>query len=93
MNVRPRTVLLITLAAAIVVFCVVQDRVTAGGARQYVELQRAAAAGRGNPVTLDEIMRPTVRRSVRQATGWSLVVVVAGIAAARVVRTRSGGDA
>lgn len=92
MNMRPRTVLFLSLAAATVVFCIVQDRVTADGARQYVELQRAAAAGRGHPVTLDEIMKPAVGRSVRQATAWSLVVVVAGVAAARVVHTRSGGE-
>ena len=90
---RPRTVVLIALTAATVVFCVVQDRVTADGARQYVDLQRAAAAGQGSPVTLDEIMRPAVRRSVQQAMAWSLGVMLAGVAWAGVLRSRSGGDA
>jgi hypothetical protein len=93
MPIRPRAVLLIAVTTAIVVFCVVQDRVTADGARQYAELQRAAAAGHGDPVTLDEIMRPAVRRSVQQASAWGAVVIGAGIIAAGVLRSRSGGDA
>jgi hypothetical protein len=53
------------LAAAVVVFCVVQDRVTAAGARRYVALQRdALASGTPGPV-LDEVMAPAIRRSVR----------------------------
>ncbi|HEY6361935.1 MAG TPA: hypothetical protein VIX63_12560 [Vicinamibacterales bacterium] len=92
MNTRPRTVLLIALAAASVVFCTVQDRVTADGARQYVEMQRAAAVGQSNPVTLDEIMRPAVRRSIEQAAAWSLGVLLTGIVWAGVLRRRRGGD-
>jgi hypothetical protein len=92
MTVRPRTVLLIAFTAATVVFCVVQDRVTADGARQYVERQRAAAAGRASPVTLEEIMGPAVRRSVQQAMAWSLGVMLVGVVWAGVLRSRSGGD-
>ena len=92
MHVRPRTVLMIAAILAAVVFCVVQDRVTAAGARQYVELQRAAAEGRRPAVTIDEIMRPAVRRSVAQASAWSAVVMVAGAVTAAMV-TRPGGGA
>jgi hypothetical protein len=73
-------------AAAAVVFAVVQDRVTASGARQYVELQEAAAAGRGNPVTVDEIMGPAVGRSIEHASVWSAVVLGAGALAAGILR-------
>src|SRR5690349_21076297 len=40
MVVRPRGILIATALAALVVFAVVQDRVTAAGARRYVALQR-----------------------------------------------------
>ena len=86
MGVRPRTVLLIALAAAFVVFCVVQDRVTAGAARQYVDLQRAAASGAGRPVSVDDVMRPGVRRSVGRAALWGAAVMGAGAVAAAALR-------
>jgi hypothetical protein len=79
---RPRAILLAALVAAAVVFCVVQDRVTAAGAQQYVTLQRAALAGQGQPVTVDGVMRPAVERSVRQAAMWSALVMAGGVAAA-----------
>ena len=90
MHVRPRTILVIAALLAVVVFCVVQDRVTADGARQYVELQRAAAEGQRNPVTVDEIMRPAVRRSVAQASVWSAVVMGTGAITAGMVGRRGG---
>ena len=86
MRLRPRSVVLMAIATAAVVFCIVQDRVTADGARQYGEIQRAAAAGRGSPVSVDEIMRPAVRRSVESASLWSAAVLGAGVAAAAVLR-------
>lgn len=83
-----RTVLAIAVIVAAAVFCIVQDRVTAAGARQYVELQRAAAEGQRSPVTVDDIMKPAVRRSVAQASIWSAVVMVVGTIAAFAVRDR-----
>jgi hypothetical protein len=82
----PRAILAFAVFLAAVVFCIVQDRVTADGARQYVELQRAAIEGRGAPVTVDEIMKPAVRRSVAQASTWSAVVLVLGTITAFAVR-------
>jgi hypothetical protein len=78
--------------AAAVVFCGVQDRVTAGAARRYVAIQRAALAVDAGPaVTIDEVMRPAVRRSVYLAAFWSGMVVVAGFG---IVRLRaSAGQA
>jgi hypothetical protein len=88
MQFRSRTVLLLTFAAALVVFAIVQDRVTAAGARQYVTQQGAALAGRGAPVTIDQVMRPAARRSVRLGAAWAAVVMAIGLAAAAVVRSR-----
>lgn len=82
-----RKVLWLTLAAALAVFCIVQDRVTADGARRYVAEQKAAAAGQGRPVTIDEVMRPAIDRSVRVALGWSGAVAAVGAAAAFAART------
>ena len=76
---RPRAILVATALAALVVFAVVQDRVTAAGARRYVALQRDAIAGRGQPVTVEEIMRPAIHNSVEQGLMWSGLVLVAGI--------------
>ncbi len=88
MVVRPRVILIATALAALAVFAVVQDRVTAAGARRYVALQRDAIAGRGHPVTVDEIMRPAIDRSVQQGLMWGGVVLVAGVSVAGVVQRR-----
>jgi hypothetical protein len=85
MAVRPRAILLITAIAALVVFAVVQDRVTAAGARRYVAIQRDALAGRAQPVTIDEIMKPAISASVHQGLLWSAIVVVAGVSIAVVI--------
>jgi hypothetical protein len=77
-----RTLLWLTVAAALATFCVVQDRVTAEGARRYVALQKEALAGGGRLVTVDDVMRPAVDRSVRLALLSSGVVAVVGVAAA-----------
>lgn len=81
---RSRTVLGVTAVAAAATFCVVQDRITAEGARRYVALQREALAGRGSRVTIEEVMQPAIDRSVRDgllAAGG--VVIVGGLVAWR----------
>jgi len=88
MVVRPRAVLLVTALAAVVVFAIVQDRVTAAGVRRYVVLQRAALAGRGQLVTVDQVMRPAIAQSVQQGLLWGGVVLVAGVSLAGVVSAR-----
>lgn len=77
-----RALLWLTFAAALATFCIVQDRVTAEGARRYVALQRDALAGRGPAVTIDEVMQPAVTRSVRLASFSSGAVAAVGMAAA-----------
>ena len=88
MTLRPRAIMVTTAIAAFAVFCVVQDRVTAAGARRYVALQRAALAGRGQAVTIDEIMRPAREQSVQQGLLWGGAVMVAGLGAAGAVARR-----
>jgi hypothetical protein len=79
-----------SIVAAIAVFLVVQDRLTAAGARDYVARQGGAAAGQMAPVTIDEVMRPAVARSVRVGLLWAGVVLAAGLAAAAAVRPIEG---
>ena len=77
--------------AALVVFAVVQDRLTVAGVGRYITAYRDAAAGRGIPVTIDEVMTPAISHAVRQGTAWSGAVLVAGLAgtfAARRLRSR-----
>lgn len=74
--------------AAIVVFAVVQDRVTVAGVGEYVSAYRDVAAGRRPPVTIDEIMEPAVIRGVRQGALWGGVVLVAGLGGTLAVRRR-----
>jgi hypothetical protein len=85
-----RAVLWVTLAAAVAAFCIVQDRVTAAGARRYVTLQTAALAGRdagrGPAVTVEEVMRPAIRRSVRLGLLAGGGVASVGLIAAAVMR-------
>ncbi len=82
---RPRTILLITVVAAVITFAVVQDRVTAAGARRYVALQRDAAAGQRQSVAIDEVVKPAVRQSVHQGLVWSGAVLAAGVALAALI--------
>jgi hypothetical protein len=82
---------MLTAVAAIVAFCVVQDRVTAAGASRYAT-QALAALDRHQPVaTIESVMRPAVRRSVGLGLASAGVVLVAGLgAAAAVARSRRG---
>jgi hypothetical protein len=85
---RVRVIVLLTVAAAAIVFASVQDRVTASGAREYVMRQGEAIERRGSSVTIDEVMDPAVDRSVWQGLKWGTIVLVAGLAAAAFVGTR-----
>ena len=72
--------------AAAVVFCVVQDRVTAAGVRQYVALQREAIGAGGPVLTIEEVMRPARRRSVEQGVVWGGLVAAIGLGGGTLVR-------
>jgi hypothetical protein len=86
---RARAILVATAVLASATFCVVQDRVTAAGARRYVSLQRAALAGGGPLVTIDEVMRPAIDRSVRQGLAWAGLVAGVGVVAAVAVQRQN----
>jgi len=73
---------------AVVVFAVVQDRVTVAGVGEYVSASREAAAGRRPPVTIDEIMKPAVARAFQQGALWGGVVLVAGLGGTLAARRR-----
>ena len=88
MAIAPRTVVRVTLMAALVVFCGVQDRTTAAGARRYVALQRDALAAGASPIRIDAVVTPAVRRSVAQGLLWAGAVAVAGLGTALAVRRR-----
>jgi hypothetical protein len=77
-----------TVVAAAVVFCAVQDRVTASGAERYVTVQRDALAGKGPAVTIDDVMRPAVTRSVRQGLAWGGAAGAVAFAGGTLVRRR-----
>jgi hypothetical protein len=85
MSLRPRAIVVMSAVAAFAVFCVVQDRVTAAGARHYVALQRDAIAGHGPAVTIDQIMRPAIEQSVQQGLLWGAAVLVSGLTVAGAV--------
>ena len=83
---------MLAFVAAAVVFCVVQDRVTAAGVREYVARQRQAVAGKvegtaregtplrpsGRQLRIDDVMGPAKWRSLEQGALWG---GIAGIAA------------
>lgn len=85
-NVPPivRWIVVASFAAAAVVFLVVQDRITAAGVRDYVNLQRGRDIGQPSP-SIEEIMRPAVRRSVRLGSLWGGIVLAAGLTTAALV--------
>ena len=71
---------LLSFAAAVIVFCVVQDRVTAAGARRYVAQQRQAIEAGHPPIAIADVMEPAIRRSLQQGASWGGLVFVAGLA-------------
>lgn len=79
----------LVVAAALVVFAVVQDRTVANGVGRYIELKRSALAGQGPDTTIAAVMTPAVDASVRRGTTWA-VIVLAGGAAAVALRRRAG---
>ena len=79
----------LAVGAAAVVFCTVQDRVTAAGVSRYVTLQNAAIRGAGPAADIDAVMVPAVERSVRDAALWAGGVAAIGLAGAAMARRRT----
>ena len=74
-----------TCALALATGAFVQDRVTAAGARRYVSIQREAAAAGTEGVTIESVMAPAIRSSVRWAavSGGAVLLLGLGVAARR----------
>ena len=83
--------MVLTVVAALVAFCIVQDRITAAGASRYA-LAALAAIDHHQPVApIDSVMRPAIRRSVRLGLVAAGVVLASGLGTAALVsRIRRG---
>ena len=79
----------LTCVAALVVFAIVQDRLTSAGVGQYVSAYRDAAAGRRPAVTIDEVMKPAVARAVQHGALWGGAVLAVGLGSTLAARRRS----
>lgn len=89
--IRPRYLVAASVLAGLFTFAVIQDRITAAGARQYVAMQREQAAAGRAPVRVDAVMAPAIASSARQGALWGggvfgLGLIVAA-AAARLGRS------
>ena len=69
----------LVVLAAFITFCLVQDAETSAGVGRYISAQRAALAGHGRHVTVDEIMGPANRLALREGMAWSGRVSMAGL--------------
>jgi len=69
----------LVVLSALFTFCLVQDDETSAGVGRYLTAQRAAIAGQGPRVTVDEIMGPANRLAVREGMAWSGRVAMAGL--------------
>jgi hypothetical protein len=76
----------LVVLAAIFTFCLVQDAETSAGVGRYISSQRAALAGQGPRVAVDEIMGPANRLAVRDGTAWSGRVAMIGLIGILVYR-------
>jgi len=76
----------LVVLAAIVTFCLVQDAETSAGVGRYISAQRAAQAGQGPRVTIDEVMGPANRAALREGMAWSGRVAMAGLIGVLIYR-------
>ena len=76
----------LVVLAAVITFCLGQDAETSAGVGRYISAQRAALAGNGSRVTVDEIMGPANRLALREGLAWSGRVAMAGLIAILIYR-------
>lgn len=84
----PRVVAGLWLAAGIIVWNLVFDRMIVNGGREYVYRQQLHERKRGPAVTIDEIMRPARGAAFRSATLASLLVMGLGAGGTACVTAR-----
>ncbi len=88
---RARRVLVgVTCALAIMVFAVVQDRVTAAGARRYAATSRQALESGRQSVAVGDVMGPAIRSSVRWGAASAGLVLVVGLGVVWLTRLKAG---
>ncbi len=83
-----RHTVLLSFAAAVVVFCVVQDRVTAAGARRYVAQHRLAVDAGRAPASVAGVMQPAIRQSVVGGLTWGGLAFATGVGGGALIRGR-----
>ncbi len=88
-KVAGRLLVVVWIAAAIITWNAVFDASVRRGEREYVDRQDLYSRGRGPRVGIDEVMRPAIARGLRDATAWSLVVVLVPGAGWWVARRRA----
>jgi len=76
----------LVVLAAVIAFAIVQDRETSEGVGRYITAQRAARAGQGPRVTIDEIMGPANRLALRDGMAWGGRVAMAGLIGVLIYR-------
>lgn len=84
-----RVTLATTCVLALATGAVVQDRVTAAAARQYAATTREAVARGGRGPSIEEVMAPAIRSSVRWGAASGGVVLLAGLVVASRMRRRA----
>lgn len=85
-----RLALALWIVWAIVVWNVVLDHVIVVAAREYLYAAALADVGRGPHVTMDDFMRPAVRRGVSAGSVSALAIVAIGFAGVGVASRRPG---
>ena len=86
-----RRLVVVTGVAAFVVFCIVQDRVTAAGASRYALQALAAIDGHQPVASIDSVMRPAIRQSVKLGLASAGLVLVTGLGTAAVLSRMGRG--
>jgi len=85
-----RTIVITTCVLAVATFSVVQDRVTAAGARRYAAIARQAVASGNRPPSIEEVMTPAIRASVGWGSAGAVAVLVVGLAVSRLRQPTPG---
>jgi hypothetical protein len=83
-----RAILFATLVLAAATFAIVQDRVTAAGARRYAAMSRQAIADGTRGATIESVMTPATHDSVRWGAASAGLVLIVGSSVAAMAGRR-----
>jgi hypothetical protein len=76
---RARWLIALWLALGVVVWNAAFDAVVTRGVKEYLFRQAAHEAGRGEPVTMREVMDQTISDAAVLASVWTLIIAGAGL--------------